>query len=111
MLRGLFVLAMLVAGGCQASAPQALAPREAALLGVAPALVLPGEFLSMSAWPAGAAQREFGRNDDAISRSVPPAASPQWVELQTRDRLWTTNGRPREYSTTTVRATRLTVTR
>ncbi len=110
MLRGLGILAMLAVGGCQAAAP---IQTVALLPDVAPTLVLPGTLLSSKgAWPAGEAQREFGRNDDAISlAATPPDANPEWVQFQSSERFRTNNGRPREYSTTTVRTSRLQVYR
>lgn len=110
MLRGLGILSMLAVGGCQSAAPiqTALLPRD-----VAPTLVLPGTLLNSSgAWPAGERHREFARNDAAIAlAATPPDASPEWVQVQSFDRLRTNNGRPREYSTTTIRTSRLQIYR
>jgi hypothetical protein len=110
MARGLAILTVLVFGGCQAAAP---APFSGLPRDTAPALVLPGTALgARGTWPARFGDPEFGRNDGAIAlATAPPVASPEWVQVYTSDRLRTSNGRPREYSTTTVRTSRLRIDR
>lgn len=104
-LCGVAVMLLLGSGGCT-SAPAA--PRG---LGPTASLVLP----SPGAWAgvqAGAGPVSsgwaYGRND--LHLGVGGAAIPReraWAVIRTRDRTRTSNGRPREFSTTWVRTYRL----
>ncbi len=119
MRRVLVLVVMSAAGagavvGCAAS-PGAVvfAPKHAParLSSRSPSLVLPAprllEFSGPDAWPVDEGAWEFGRNDWAPTAAPSPAYAPlEWVEIRTRDRLRTNNGRPREFSTTHTRTRR-----
>ncbi len=103
-----------VLGGCAASpdavvfaprdAPGRLASRSPGLVLLAPRFL---EFSGQQAWPVDEGAWEFGRNDRRPIAAPSPAYAPlEWVEIRTRDRLRTTNGRPREFSTTHTRSRR-----
>ncbi len=113
----LFVVSAAGAGavaGCAASpGPAVFAPKHAParLASRSPSLVLPArlllEFSGPHAWPVDEGAWEFGRNDRAPIAAPSPAYAPlEWVEIRTRDHLRTTNGRPREFSTTRTRTRR-----
>ncbi len=113
----LLVLSAAAAGalaGCAASpvatvfarkhAPARLTSRSPSLVFPAPPLLA---FSGPDAWPVDEAAWEFGRNDRAPIAAPSPAYAPlEWVEIRTRDHLRTTNGRPREFSTTRTRTRR-----
>ena len=84
------VLAAAVATGCGAGT--ATGPFAT---GVSPALV-------MATAPDSAAW-EYGRNDEQLNAGRPPIAGAGWAEIRTRDRRRTSNGQPREYSSTLTR--------
>lgn len=46
---------------------------------------------------------EYGRNDELLNVGQLPIAGGGWAEIRTYDRLRTSNGRPRESSTTFTR--------
>ncbi|MCH8151682.1 MAG: hypothetical protein IH830_04845 [Planctomycetes bacterium] len=59
---------------------------------------------SAAAWPVDQRHWEYARNDAPLSVSTTPRyRRTTWAEIRTLDRLRTTNGRPREFSTTTIR--------
>jgi hypothetical protein len=97
------VLVCMSAGGCSSSRsiagpaispslvmPPALSPES----GATPLLVAGDE---PGAW-------EYGRNDARLNVSAPPQQSVEWSEIQSRQRTYTTNGRPREFSSTFLRS-------
>ncbi len=106
----LVVVCVVAAGGC------ATTPWGGAAAGgpISPGLVLPPSAvrdLAMAAgqqWPGDGREWEYRRNDaPRAARSVPAYYEPAWVEIRTHERLRTSNGRPREYSTTHTRSRRL----
>jgi hypothetical protein len=55
---------------------------------------------------------EYGRNDARLNAGRPPIQHwAEWAEIRNRDNTRTTNGRPREFSTTFVRTYSLRQTR
>ena len=84
---------------------------------ISPSLVMPawplrGPAASSADWPQDADRWEHARNDAAMATAqVLPLRQPAWVEIDTRDYLRTTNGRPREFSTTRTRSNTLRVVR
>jgi hypothetical protein len=46
---------------------------------------------------------EFGRNDGRLNVGSPPVQRVEWSETWNRNRTFTNNGRPREFSSTFVR--------
>ena len=92
--RGVMVGVALCAavGGCQSAGEPVV--REPVLIG---GLVIPNGQIGPDGW-------EFTRNDPLMNhRPSSVAFEFEWSEIRTRDRLRTDNGRPREYSTTSVR--------
>lgn len=89
-----------LAGGCGTHAPYGAGPRPAS-----PWLVLGGPGLHGAAErPGDPGAPEYGRNDVRMNASAAPAARRyEAAVIQTRDELRTTNGRPREFSTTFTR--------
>jgi len=74
---------------------------------VSPALVLPAEPMQADAGASGPEWWAFGRNDPLPAVKVPPSRyAPEEYEIVKRDRLTTTNGHLREFSTSTVRSRR-----
>ncbi len=72
---------------------------------VSPTLVMPSltlrELSGPQPWPADHRAWEFGRNDVGAGAAATPAYAPfEVVEIRTYDRRRTSNGRPREFSTT-----------
>jgi hypothetical protein len=56
------------------------------------------------AWRAVPGAWEYGRNDARLNAGAPSARyGHEWAEVRNRNRTRTTNGRPREFSTTFVR--------
>lgn len=86
------VLAALTAVGCGTGA--GAAPRHLAD-GVSPGLVL--------ATPHDAVAWEYGRNDETLNIDQPTISGDGGAVIITYDRRRTSNGRPREYSTTYTR--------
>lgn len=81
---------------------------------ISPGLVLPPSAVRDLAtaagqqWPGDGREWEFRRNDaPQAARSTPAYYEPAWVEIRTYERLRTSNGRPREHSTTHTRSHRL----
>ncbi len=68
----------------------------------------PGSTLQAdSAGSGGPNGWEYRRHDDRLSVGhLPPAAQFQYVQIETRDRLRTDNGRPREHSITRIHTIR-----
>lgn len=106
----LVVVSAVAAGGC------ATTPWEGAAASgpISPGLVLPPSAvrdLALAAgqqWPGDGREWEYRRNDaPQAARSAPAYYEPAWVEIRTHERLRTSNGRPREYSTTHTRSHRL----
>ncbi len=86
------VVAALTAVGCGTGA--GAAPRHLAD-GVSPGLVL--------TMPHDALAWEYGRNDEMLNIDQPTKAADGLAVIITYDRRRTSNGRPREYSTTYTR--------
>ena len=98
------VLALGLLAGCTS------APVERMTF-VSPTLVMPSFTLHQlkgpQPWPADHRAWEFGRNDVRAGAVPTPAyASFEAVEIRTYDRRQTSNGRPREFSTTRTRTIR-----
>ncbi len=88
------VLVTLAGSGCgTAAAPGAASSHFAP--GVSPSLVMSTQRDTV-AW-------EYGRNDKPLNVGQQPNRSDGWAEIRTYDRLRTSNGRPRESSTTYTR--------
>ncbi len=109
---GLGILLALAGVGC-ASSPSKSTPRATAAWGtVSPSLVMPGlgpgsTFQAGSAGPGGPSGWEYRRHDDRLGVGhLPPAAQYRYVQIETRDRLRTDNGRPREHSITRIHTIR-----
>ncbi len=106
----LVVVCAVAAGGC-ATTPWGASPTGGP---ISPGLVLPPSVvrdLAIAAgqqWPGDGRAWEYRRNDaPQAARSVPAYYEPGWVEIRTNERLRTSNGRPREHSTTHTRSHRL----
>ncbi len=89
--------------GCESSPKPVY--REPVLIG---ALVMPPAArdgaVDPSGWRIDPGTWEFVRNDPLMNhRPATAAFELEWSEIRTRDRLRTDNGRPREYSTTSIR--------
>jgi len=106
----LMVVFVVAAGGC------ATTPWGGSHAGgpISPGLVLPPSAVRDLAaaagqqWPGDGREWEFRRNDaPQAARSTPAYYEPAWVEIRTYERLRTSNGRPREHSTTHTRSHRL----
>jgi len=106
----LVVVFAVAAGGC------ATTPWGGSHAGgpISPGLVLPPSAVRDLAaaagqqWPGDGREWEFRRNDPPqAARSTPAYYEPAWVEIRTYERLRTSNGRPREHSTTHTRSHRL----
>lgn len=106
----LMVVFVVAAGGC------ATTPWGGSHAGgpISPGLVLPLSAVRDLAaaagqqWPGDGREWEFRRNDaPQAARSTPAYYEPAWVEIRTYERLRTSNGRPREHSTTHTRSHRL----
>ena len=106
----LVVVFAVAAGGC------ATTPWGGSHAGgpISPGLVLPPSAVRDLAaaagqqWPGDGREWEFRRNDaPQAARSTPAYYEPAWVETRTYERLRTSNGRPREHSTTHTRSHRL----
>ena len=88
------VLVTLAGSGCgTAAAPGAASSHFAP--GVTPSLVMSTQ-RDKAAW-------EYGRNDKPRNVGQQPLIGGGWAEIRTYDRLRTSNGRPRESSTTYTR--------
>ena len=92
----------LLTGGCATAPPpptHRLGPISTSL--VMPSAALLGPAATASNWPADPAKWEYGRNDEALSTAlVAPAREVSWVQIRIRDDQRTSNGRPRETSST-----------
>jgi hypothetical protein len=100
----LALLLCLSGGGCTSSA------KVAGPGGISPALVMPGAgWTGVSGadevvWRVDPGAWEYGRNDQRLNAGRPPARRwHEWAEISNRDRTRTSNGRPREFSSTFVR--------
>ncbi|MHC4107772.1 MAG: hypothetical protein ACYSXF_11135 [Planctomycetota bacterium] len=98
------VLALGLLAGCTS------APVERVTF-VSPSLVMPSLTLQQLSgpepWPADQRAWEFGRNDVGAGAASTPAYAPfEVVEIRTHDRRRTSDGRPREFSTTRTRTIR-----
>ena len=98
-----FLLAVVAGGGgCSSSTRTPPPPMPHA---VSPGLVMPSAALRGDGiWPVEASAWEYGRNDAILSvGATPPIRRRQVALIKTRDHLRTSNGRPREFSTTFTR--------
>ena len=96
--RGLALLFCVSGGGCSTQATVDGPGRHPGQ--VSPSLVMPG----MVAWRAEPGAWEYRRNDARLNAGQAPTRQwHEWAEIRNRDRTRTTNGRPREFSTTFVR--------
>ncbi len=106
------IILVLVGAGCASSSPRPVSQAGGAWGSVSPSLVMPGmgpgrAFEAGSALPEYANGWEYSRNDDRLSVGhVPPASQVAYVEVETRERLRTDNGRPRDHSTTRIHSIR-----
>ena len=97
-----FLLAVVAGGGgCSSSTRTPPVPHA-----VSPGLVMPSAALRGDGiWPVTAAAWEYGRNDAILNvGATPPIQQRRVVVIKSRDRLFTNNGRPREFSTTFTRS-------
>ena len=84
-------------GGCKSSGTVDAPARH-------PGRISPGLVMQESAWRSVPGAWEYGRNDARLSAGPPSARYWQeWAEVRNSNRTRTTNGRPREFSTTFVR--------
>ena len=106
--RFLVAASLLALAGCKSAAPPeaVLAPDRA----VTSSLVLRSGGHFGSEAEAAAMQRpdeqawEYGRNDERLNVGwTPPAFAQQYATVRTSDWLYTSNGRPLEYSATYIR--------
>ncbi len=108
----LVMMLVLVGAGCVPSSPRSNSQAGGAWGSVSPSLVVPGmgpgrAFEAGSALSGDASGWEYSRNDDRLSVGhVPPASQVDYVEVETRERLRTDNGRPRDHSTTRIHSIR-----
>ena len=107
------IMLVLVGAGCASSSPSPTSQAGAAWGSISPSLVLPGmgpgrELAgAASAFTGDSSGWEYSRNDDRLSVGhVPPASQVEYVEVETRERLRTNNGRPRDHSTTRIHSIR-----
>jgi hypothetical protein len=95
-------------GGCKSSETVDAPARHPGR--ISPSLVMQGAGWVGTGDAEGMALRsvpgawEYGRNDARLNGGPPPARYwHEWAEVRNRNRTRTTNGRPREFSTTFVR--------
>jgi hypothetical protein len=100
------LLVSLVGGGCASTS--STPDRHAGA--VSAGLVMPGSGWSSEgtapapSWPVDPGAWETARNDALLNASRTPLRNENaWALITTRDRTRTSNGRPREFSTTFVR--------
>ena len=97
------ILALGLLAGCTCTAPV-----EERMTFVSPTLVMPSLMLHQLSgpepWPADQRAWEFSRNDIGAGAASTPAYTPfEVVEIRMYDRRRTSNGRPRDFSTTRTR--------
>ncbi len=104
----LALLLCVSGGGCKSSETVGAPARHPGR--ISSSLVMQGPGRAVSGHAEGVARRsvpgawEYGRNDARLNAGPPSARYWQeWAEVSNRNRTWTTNGRPREFSTTFVR--------
>lgn len=102
----------VVGAGCVSSSPRPTSQAAGARGSVLPSLVLPGmgpgrTLEGASALFGEASGWEYSRNDHRLSVGhVPPAFQVDYVEVETRERLRTDHGRPRDHSITRIHSIR-----
>ncbi len=97
------IVLALAGAGCASSSPRPTSQAHAAWGSVSPSLVLPG----MSSSTGDATGWEYSRNDERLSVGhVPPASQVDYVEIETRERLRISSGRPRDQSSTRIHTIR-----
>ena len=106
--RPLLVLLPAVLAGC-ASPTVRPAPVQPPTAVYSASLVLPAPSYGGQEATARSRSWEYGRNDRFVSyEAIPPAYRERaWVRIRTRDRIRTSNGRPREFSRTEIDAVTL----
>ncbi len=97
------IMLVLAGAGCASSS---LRPTTRSVTGwgsVSPSLVVPG----MGSSPSDATGWEYSRNDERLSVGyVPPASQVDYVEIETRERLRISSGRPHDSSYTRIHSIR-----
>ena len=103
----LALLLCVAGGGCKSSETVSAPARHSGR--ISPSLVMSGPGWTGAGDTEGMAWRsvpgtwEYGRNDAGLNAGWAPTPSRQeWAEVTNRNRTRTTNGRPREFSTTFV---------
>ena len=98
---------VLAGAGCASSSPKPTSRTAAAWGAVSPSLVVTGIGVGGSTLSPDASAWEYSRNDDRLSVGrVPPPSQVDYVKVETRERLRTDNGRPRDHSTTSIHSIR-----
>ena len=94
---------VLAGAGCASSSAKPASHAVAAWGSVSPSLVVPGMGLASGE----ALGWEYSRNDERLSVGhVPPALQLDYLEIETRERLRTDHGRPRDHSITRIHSIR-----
>ncbi len=101
------VLMLLAGGGCGMSLTAAGQPRQP-VGGLRHSLIMPGsdgsETGQRPAWRVDAGEWEYGRNDAILNAGRAPLIDDSgWALIRTSDQTRTSNGTPRESSSTFVR--------
>ncbi len=94
---------MTTVGGCVSATTKTTAPVLQPALSASLVMASVPPATGHVAWGDPGAP-EYGRNDARLNAGgAPSIAAVEWTEVRTRDQTRTDNGRPREFSTTTVR--------
>jgi len=96
------VLLGVSVGGCS-SAPGTSAAGSSSSLVMPPAGGIRGEAPPLLAAGADPSAWEYGRNDGRLNVGSAAVQRLEWSEIWNRNRTFTNNGRPREFSSTFVR--------
>lgn len=103
------IMLVFVGAGCASSSLSPTSQAGAAWGSISPSLVMPGmgPGRELAGGASASSGWEYSRNDDRLSVGhVPPAFQVEYVEVETRERLRTNNGRPRDHSTTRIHSIR-----